>query len=194
MAKRRELLGMTVLAGAGLLGLWPRHRAAEAAQSAVFPVMHTDAAWRSLLSPAESRSAGCRHCAGLRKSYQRPKRRFLRCSLIIHSPEKLAASQGPTGRRPVIKVRAPSRANRLATPRPIPALPPVRRATLSASLPFMLISFRNWISGAGTFASGGPNSRPSWFRAGKPAVSRPSRSLGLIVVRRTPIGVAADVD
>jgi peptide-methionine (R)-S-oxide reductase len=52
MTKRRELLGMTVLAGAGLLGLWPRHRAAEAAQSAVFPVMHTDAEWRSLLSPA----------------------------------------------------------------------------------------------------------------------------------------------
>ena len=52
MTKRRELLGMTVLAGAGLFGLWPRHRAAEAAQSAVFPVMHTDAEWRSLLSPA----------------------------------------------------------------------------------------------------------------------------------------------
>jgi peptide-methionine (R)-S-oxide reductase len=52
MTKRRELLGMTVLAGAGLLGLWPRHRAAKAAQSAVFPVMHTDADWRSLLSPA----------------------------------------------------------------------------------------------------------------------------------------------
>jgi peptide-methionine (R)-S-oxide reductase len=52
MTKRRELLGMTVLAGAGLLGLWPRHRVAKAAQSAVFPVMHTDADWRSLLSPA----------------------------------------------------------------------------------------------------------------------------------------------
>ena len=52
MTKRRELLGMTVLAGAGLLGLWPRHRAAKAAQSAVFPVMHSDADWRSLLSPA----------------------------------------------------------------------------------------------------------------------------------------------
>ena len=52
MTKRRELLGMTVLAGAGLLVLWPRHRAAKAAQSAVFPVMHTDADWRSLLSPA----------------------------------------------------------------------------------------------------------------------------------------------
>ena len=52
MTKRRELLGMTVLAGAGLFGLWPRHRAAKAAQSAVFPVMHTDAEWRSLLSPA----------------------------------------------------------------------------------------------------------------------------------------------
>jgi peptide-methionine (R)-S-oxide reductase len=52
MAKRRELLGMTVLAGAGLFSLWPRHRAAKAAQAAVFPVMHTDADWRSLLSPA----------------------------------------------------------------------------------------------------------------------------------------------
>ncbi len=52
MAKRRELLGMTVLAGAALFGLWPRHRAAKAAQSAVFPVMHTDAEWRSLLSSA----------------------------------------------------------------------------------------------------------------------------------------------
>ena len=50
MAKRRELLGMTVLAGAGLFSLWPRHRAAKAAQAAVFPVMHTDAEWRSLLS------------------------------------------------------------------------------------------------------------------------------------------------
>jgi hypothetical protein len=52
MANRRELLGMTVLAGAGLFGLWPRHRAAKAAQSTVFSVMHTDAEWRSLLSPA----------------------------------------------------------------------------------------------------------------------------------------------
>jgi peptide-methionine (R)-S-oxide reductase len=43
---------MTVLAGAGLYGLWPRHQAAKAAQSAVFPVMHTDTEWRSLLSPA----------------------------------------------------------------------------------------------------------------------------------------------
>ena len=53
MAKRRELLGMTTLAGAGLFfGLWPRHRAVMAAQAVVFPVMHTDAEWRSLLSPA----------------------------------------------------------------------------------------------------------------------------------------------
>jgi peptide-methionine (R)-S-oxide reductase len=52
MAKRRELLGMTVLAGAGLVGLWPRYRDASAAESPVFPVMHTDAQWRSLLSPA----------------------------------------------------------------------------------------------------------------------------------------------
>ncbi len=52
MAKRRELLGMTVLAGAGLVGLWPRHQDASAAESPTFPVMHTDAQWRSLLSPA----------------------------------------------------------------------------------------------------------------------------------------------
>jgi peptide-methionine (R)-S-oxide reductase len=52
MAKRRELLGMTVLAGAGLIGLWPRHLIASAAQSPAFPVTHTDAEWRSLLSPA----------------------------------------------------------------------------------------------------------------------------------------------
>lgn len=52
MVKRRELLGMTALAGAGLFGLSHRYRAAEAAQSAVFPVAHTDAEWRSLLSPA----------------------------------------------------------------------------------------------------------------------------------------------
>ena len=41
-----------MLAGAGLLGLLPRHRAARAGQAAVFPVTHTDAEWRSLLSPA----------------------------------------------------------------------------------------------------------------------------------------------
>ena len=52
MAKRRELLGTTVLAGAGLLGLWLRHLNAEAAPPQVFPVMHTDAEWRSRLSPA----------------------------------------------------------------------------------------------------------------------------------------------
>ena len=35
-----------------IFGLWPRHRAAKAAQATAFPVMHTDAEWRSLLSPA----------------------------------------------------------------------------------------------------------------------------------------------
>ena len=50
MIKRRELLGMTVLAGAGLFGLWRRD--GSAAQSPIFPVMHTDAEWRSLLGPA----------------------------------------------------------------------------------------------------------------------------------------------
>jgi peptide-methionine (R)-S-oxide reductase len=52
MATRRELLGITVLTGAALFGTWPRHRTATAAQYVVFPVMHTDAEWRSLLSPA----------------------------------------------------------------------------------------------------------------------------------------------
>lgn len=51
MAKRRELLGVTVLAGAGLLGLWPGRRGAEAVQPAVFPVTRTDAEWQALLSP-----------------------------------------------------------------------------------------------------------------------------------------------
>jgi peptide-methionine (R)-S-oxide reductase len=48
MAKRRELLGMAIPAGPGSFGLWPRPRAGEAAQSAGYPVMHTDAEWRSL--------------------------------------------------------------------------------------------------------------------------------------------------
>jgi hypothetical protein len=43
VVKRRELLGMTALAGASLFGLWPRYRVANAAQSAVFPMAHTDA-------------------------------------------------------------------------------------------------------------------------------------------------------
>jgi peptide-methionine (R)-S-oxide reductase len=49
MARRRELLGMTVLASASLVALWPRGTPAKAA---TFGVMHTDAEWRSLLSPA----------------------------------------------------------------------------------------------------------------------------------------------
>jgi len=54
MAKRRELLGMTLLAGAGVgfLGLEARDRTAGAAQAIGFPVTHTDAEWHSLLSPA----------------------------------------------------------------------------------------------------------------------------------------------
>jgi peptide-methionine (R)-S-oxide reductase len=52
MATRRDLLGTLVLAGAGLFSLWLRHQAAKAALPEVFPVMHTDAEWRSLLSPA----------------------------------------------------------------------------------------------------------------------------------------------
>lgn len=54
MAKRRELLGMTLLAGAGvgLLGLRARDQTAVAAQATAFPVTHTDGEWRSLLSPA----------------------------------------------------------------------------------------------------------------------------------------------
>jgi peptide-methionine (R)-S-oxide reductase len=49
MARRRELLGMTVLASASRIALWPRGTPAKAA---TFGVMHTDAEWRSLLSPA----------------------------------------------------------------------------------------------------------------------------------------------
>jgi peptide-methionine (R)-S-oxide reductase len=52
MTKRRELLGMTVLSVAGLFGPLPRYRGAEAEQPTIFPVTHTDAEWRSLLSPA----------------------------------------------------------------------------------------------------------------------------------------------
>jgi peptide-methionine (R)-S-oxide reductase len=49
MTNRRELLGVTALAGLGLFGLWPRRQAAEAV---TFSVTHTDAEWRAMLSPA----------------------------------------------------------------------------------------------------------------------------------------------
>jgi peptide-methionine (R)-S-oxide reductase len=49
MARRRELLGMTVLAGASLVAWWP---IGTPARAATFEVMHTDAEWRALLSPA----------------------------------------------------------------------------------------------------------------------------------------------
>lgn len=52
MAKRRELLGMTVLAGAGLFVLWPRHRGVAAPPQAAFPVTRSDAEWHARLSPA----------------------------------------------------------------------------------------------------------------------------------------------
>src|ERR1700735_5081574 len=54
MPRRRDLLGMTVLAGACALELWPtRHVAqAETETAAHYPVTHTDAEWRKLLSPA----------------------------------------------------------------------------------------------------------------------------------------------
>jgi peptide-methionine (R)-S-oxide reductase len=54
MPRRRDLLGMTILAGAGALALWPRRQVAEAETetAAHFPVSHTDAEWRKLLSPA----------------------------------------------------------------------------------------------------------------------------------------------
>ena len=52
MASRRDLLVMTTLAGAGAFGLWPRLHAAQPATTALFPVTHSDAEWRRLLSPA----------------------------------------------------------------------------------------------------------------------------------------------
>ena len=50
MATRRELLGVTVLAGASAFPLWPRRQTAHAATT--FPIAHSDAAWRAILSPA----------------------------------------------------------------------------------------------------------------------------------------------
>jgi peptide-methionine (R)-S-oxide reductase len=47
MATRRELLGVTVLAGASAITLWPRRQTAHAV-----PIAHSDAAWRAILSPA----------------------------------------------------------------------------------------------------------------------------------------------
>jgi peptide-methionine (R)-S-oxide reductase len=49
MTNRREVLGVTALAGLGLFGLYPRRQAAEAA---TFSVTHAEAEWRALLSPA----------------------------------------------------------------------------------------------------------------------------------------------
>ncbi|HTJ02831.1 MAG TPA: peptide-methionine (R)-S-oxide reductase MsrB [Methylovirgula sp.] len=50
MANRRELFGLTALGGLGLFGLWPRRKAV--ANTATFPVAHTEAEWRKMLSPA----------------------------------------------------------------------------------------------------------------------------------------------
>jgi peptide-methionine (R)-S-oxide reductase len=50
MATRRELLGVTVLAAASAFALWPRRQTAHAATT--FPIAHSDAAWRAILSPA----------------------------------------------------------------------------------------------------------------------------------------------
>lgn len=56
MPRRRALLGMTILAGAGAMAMWPRRHVAnakaETATTAHFPVTHTDAEWHKLLSPA----------------------------------------------------------------------------------------------------------------------------------------------
>ena len=49
MATRRELLGLTVLAGASAFALWPRRQKAHAA---TFPIAHSDAEWRAMLSPS----------------------------------------------------------------------------------------------------------------------------------------------
>ena len=50
MATRRELLGLTVLAGASAFALWPRRQTAHAATT--FPIAHSDAEWRAMLSPS----------------------------------------------------------------------------------------------------------------------------------------------
>src|ERR1700741_252621 len=53
-------------------------------------------------------------------------------------PITATASCSCDWRRPVINTRAPSCAKRFAIPRPMPALPPVTRAILAASLPVIL--------------------------------------------------------
>jgi peptide-methionine (R)-S-oxide reductase len=50
MVTRRELLGLTVLAGASAFALWPRRQTAHAATT--FPTAHSDAEWRAMLSPS----------------------------------------------------------------------------------------------------------------------------------------------
>jgi peptide-methionine (R)-S-oxide reductase len=50
MATRRELLGLTVLAGASAFALCPRRQTAHAATT--FPIAHSDAEWRAMLSPS----------------------------------------------------------------------------------------------------------------------------------------------
>jgi peptide-methionine (R)-S-oxide reductase len=52
MTNRRDLFGVTALAGLGLFGLWPGR---EDAGAATFSVVHTDAEWRKMLSPAAYR-------------------------------------------------------------------------------------------------------------------------------------------
>src|SRR5712672_1559349 len=52
-------------------------------------------------------------------------------------PISEAALFNSDSRRPVMKTRAPSSANRFALPKPMPALPPVTNATLPSS--FLLI-------------------------------------------------------
>jgi peptide-methionine (R)-S-oxide reductase len=49
MATKRDLLGVTVLAGSAF-ALWPRRQTAHAATT--FPIAHSDAAWQAILSPA----------------------------------------------------------------------------------------------------------------------------------------------
>jgi peptide-methionine (R)-S-oxide reductase len=50
MATRRDPLGITLLAGASAFSLWPRRQTAHAATT--FPITHSDAKWRAVLSPA----------------------------------------------------------------------------------------------------------------------------------------------
>jgi len=58
---------------------------------------------------------------------------------VALGPISVTALSRSAWRRPVMKTRAPSAANRLATPSPMPALPPVTTAVLPFSLLLMVV-------------------------------------------------------